>query len=103
MGICADAETQLWAGAAWAFYWTTRDVLCNAGHQLDSTTSTTGAGGGPDQVGQDELTRYAIGTTARPTLEGFLSSCQPIIGTEPRVRSSATRLAGQGEPSGEQA
>jgi hypothetical protein len=43
----------------------------------------TGAGGGPDQVGPDELTRYAIGTTARTGDFHW-----PTIGTDPRVRSS---------------
>ena len=50
----------------------------------------------PDQVGP---TRYAIGTTARPTPGGV--SYRPIMGTDPRVRSSATRPAGLRDSSGE--
>ncbi len=57
-----------------------------------------GLGVGLDQVRPEELTRYAIETSARalPTLGGF--SCWPISETDPWVRSSATRPAGQCDP-----
>ncbi len=59
---------------------TTWDALRSASSLRDSTTGLDVASCGPDQVDLDELTRYAIGTTAQPTLGGF--SCLPIIGPE---------------------
>jgi hypothetical protein len=56
-------------------------VLRGAGYRRDSTTSTTEAGGGPDQVEPGRLIRYAIGTTARPPLGGFFF--RPILGRVP--------------------
>ncbi len=49
-----------------------------------------GDGGGPYQVGRDEETSYAIGITARPTLARLGIFHRPMIGTDPRVRSSGT-------------
>ncbi len=56
--MCGLAMTQLRAGAAWVFYGTTGYALRIAGCRKDSTTSTNGAYGGPDQVKPGRLMRY---------------------------------------------
>ncbi len=55
MWICGLAVTQLRAGAAWVFYWTTKYVLRSAGFWRNSSTSTNGAGSGQDQVKSGRL------------------------------------------------
>jgi hypothetical protein len=62
--------------------------------------STTGAGGGPDHVGPDELTRYAIGTTALPTSGDFHRPHHGDRSPDKVIRHSARRAR---DPSGERA
>jgi hypothetical protein len=78
---------------------TTWAALRSIGSWRDSTEHLMGVSHGPDPVGPGRLTCYAIGTTASADSRGIFH--RPIIGTDPRVRSSATRPAGLRDPSGE--
>jgi hypothetical protein len=78
---------------------TTWAVLRSIGSPRDSTEHLMGASRGPDLVGPARLTCCAIGTTASADPRGI--SCRPIIRTDPRARSSATRPAWLRDPSGE--
>jgi hypothetical protein len=79
---------------------TTWAALRSIGSSRDSTEHLMGASRGPDLVGPGRLSCYAtpLGLRRRPTLGGF--SYRPMIGTDPQVRSSATRPAGLRDPSG---
>jgi hypothetical protein len=98
--MCGLAGTELQAGAAWAFYETTRDAIRGAGIRRDNfmSTSRRRAGlSGPGLGSTNSLRHRGYGL---PDPRGILH--RPIIGTVPRVTSSATRPAGLRDPLGEQ-